>query len=40
VLHHDGRGAASQFELAAEEAGLFTRKKFFQPARGTEWKLQ
>ena len=40
VLHHDGKGAASQLELAAEEAGFFTGKKFSRLERGTEWKLQ
>jgi hypothetical protein len=29
VLHHDGEGAASQLELAAEEAGFFTLEKGF-----------
>jgi hypothetical protein len=29
VLYHDGNAAASQLELAAEEAGFFTLEKSF-----------
>ncbi|MGD0413597.1 MAG: hypothetical protein ABSC18_18060 [Verrucomicrobiota bacterium] len=40
MLYHDGKAAASQLEPAAEEAGFFTRNKFSQPSRGTEWKRE
>jgi hypothetical protein len=32
----EAKAKATQLELAAEEAGLFSRKKFSQPVRGTE----